>query len=112
MWVLFSIAMEPLADQEVYVNGAWTGGRFDPRYKMKYNAEHRAYECLVFLKQGYYSYQYLCVPHGGSSSGNTERTEGNYFQTENEYTVLVYYRPTGGRYDQLVGWRESSYRPK
>ncbi len=31
-------------------------------------------------------------------------TEGNYWDTENNYTILVYYRPLGGRADELVGY--------
>ena len=30
-------------------------------------------------------------------------TEGNTIETENDYTILVYYRVLGGRADQLVG---------
>ena len=36
----------------------------------------------------------------------------NYFQTENEYTVLTYYRRVGDRYWQLVGLSEISYDKK
>ena len=110
MNVLFQLQMEPMADRDIYVDGLWTGCQFLPKYKMKYNAERQAYEALVFLKQGYYSYQYLAVPHGGPMVGQTEPIEGDYFQTENDYTVLVYYREAGSRYDRLVGWRTSSYR--
>jgi hypothetical protein len=30
-------------------------------------------------------------------------TEGNFSEAENNYHMLIYYRPVGGRYDQLVG---------
>ncbi|MBQ8276905.1 MAG: DUF5103 domain-containing protein, partial [Bacteroidaceae bacterium] len=69
-----------------------------------------AYEISLLLKQGYYSYQYLAGPHG-RRTGMTS-AEGNFWQTENEYTILVYYRPAGSRYDRLVGWRTASYRPR
>ena len=29
--------------------------------------------------------------------------EGNYYQTQNEYSIYVYYRPMGARYDRLIG---------
>ena len=75
----------------------------DRPYRMKYNVQKNVYEGDVLLKQGYYSYQYLSVDHQGK--GNTQPVEGDFFQTENEYTVLLYYRKLGARYDRLVGWR-------
>ena len=112
MWVLFQLDCEQMLDADVYVSGLWTGNRFLPQYQLKYNIENKVYEALVFLKQGYYSYQYLVLPHGGKAAGETKPVEGDFFQTENNYTVLVYYRPAGSRYDQLVGWRSASYRPR
>ena len=38
----------------------------------------------------------------GSSGPSFEFTEGNHFETVNNYDILVYYRPLGGRFDQLV----------
>jgi hypothetical protein len=35
-------------------------------------------------------------------------SEGNFYQTENKYQALVYYREIGGRTDQLVGYSEVS----
>ena len=29
--------------------------------------------------------------------------DGNFWQTENNYQILVYYRKPGGRFDELVG---------
>lgn len=112
MWVLFQLEKEADATVDIYVDGLWTCSQFASQYKMKYNAERGVYEALVFLKQGYYSYQYLAVPHGGQMKGQTAPIEGDFYQTENNYTVLVYYRQTGSRYDQLVGWRTATFRPK
>lgn len=70
---------------------------------MKYNAARQRYEGQLLLKQGYYSYQYLMDT--GNGRGTTNPVEGNYYQTENEYSILVYYRQAGARYDRLVGWR-------
>ena len=33
----------------------------------------------------------------------TQDTEGNYSETENSYTILVYYRSFSDRSDELVG---------
>ena len=53
------------------------------------------------MKQGYYDYSYLYVDHDKSSVSGS--FDGNYYETENLYTILVYYKPFGGRADALVG---------
>lgn len=70
--------------------------------KMSYNPQAKRYEKSLLLKQGSYNYQYLFVP-SGSSIGETAPIEGNYYQTENEYSIYVYYCPMGARYDRLIG---------
>lgn len=112
MWVLFQLEKDSVPGADIYIDGLWTSNRFQPKYRMKYKAGHRRYEALLLLKQGYYSYQYLYVPHGGAPKGRTAEIEGDFFQTENNYTVLVYCRRAGSRYDELVGWRTASYRPR
>ena len=37
-----------------------------------------------------------------------DKTEGNHADTENDYHVLIYYRPFGTRYDQVVGILQAS----
>jgi len=38
-----------------------------------------------------------------SNTASTQRVDGSYWQTENEYAVYVYWRPFGARYDRLIG---------
>ena len=72
---------------------------------MKYNAETHAYECTQLLKQGAYNYQYLYVAPG-TTAGSTAQAEGNFYETENEYLILVYHRAFGERYDRLIGMQQ------
>ncbi len=99
----FSLEALPLADRDVYVHGRWAAGGFCPTYKMTYNEVSEAYEASILLKQGYYNYLYLTTEKGGKGKGSTAFAEGNWFQTENEYTFLSYYRPSGTRYWQMIG---------
>lgn len=91
---------------DVYLNGQWTNDQFLPKYKMEYNETEKMYQSVIPLKQGYYSYQYLLMNQDGSLI--PVPSEGNFYQTENEYQVLVYYRGIGERTDQLVGYSEIS----
>ena len=105
----FTLKSPQLPGGEVYLNGEWTYNRFIPEYRMTYNRETQAYEATALLKQGYYNYNYLFVPDG-DTQGNSGRTDGNFYETENEYIILVYHRPNGGRYDKLVGYRRMNFK--
>ncbi len=105
----FTLKSPQLPGGEVYLNGEWTYNRFIPEYRMTYNRETQAYEATALLKQGYYNYNYLFVPDD-DTQGNSGRTDGNFYETENEYIILVYHRPNGGRYDKLVGYRRMNFK--
>lgn len=87
---------------DIYLNGAWTNDRFLPQYKMTYNENDGLYEAVIPLKQGYYSYQYILMQPDGVTTPLP--SEGNFYQTENSYQALVYYREQGGRTDKLVAY--------
>ena len=108
MWVHFQMASpERITNGSVYMNGNWTYDRFLPQYQMVYDEEKHMYQGEVLLKQGYYSYQYVVLDKDGNT--HTVPTEGNFFQTENQYQALVYYREQGGRTDKLVGYQQISF---
>jgi hypothetical protein len=98
---------EPLYDEEVYIFGALSDWQFQPEFKMEYNNAINAYVGMLLLKQGYYEYEYLTLKRnpkkGEPPLVSREHTEGNWFETENQYTILIYYRPFGERYDQVIG---------
>ena len=106
-FVHFFLQMPKFETGDVYVSGLWDNGFPDPECRMRYDEAQHAYETTVLLKQGYYNYQYLWLDSDGV--GHTARTEGDFFQTENEYLILVYHRPQGGRYDALVGYTITKY---
>jgi len=71
---------------------------------LTYNAQNGVYEKKMLLKQGYYSYSYVTKDvDNRSSKASAEQTDGNYWETENDYTILVYYRALAGRHDELIG---------
>lgn len=105
----FTLAMDEPLNKDVYINGNFTYNTFSDKYKMKYDLNDRVYRLSLPLKQGLYNYQYL-TRDGDKFS--TAQTEGNYFETENEYTVYVYYRPSGQRYDSFIGIQTIQSREK
>ena len=100
--VLFSFESTfPITAADLYISGEFTNDRFDESNKMDYNEELRRYEKDVLLKQGHYNYIY--VVKSGNKPATTALTEGNFFETPNSYTVKVFYRKPGERYDKLIG---------
>jgi hypothetical protein len=95
----------PYAGKEVYLFGELTNYLPDDQSKMEFNEAKGVYEKTLLLKQGYYNYSYITLD-AGKKPGNRfsfENTEGNFTNTENSYTVLVYFRPFGSRVDELIG---------
>lgn len=90
--------------KEVYLLGALNDYNLSPSAKMTFNPDKGAYEKSLFLKQGYYDYMYVTMDADDRRrQASFEETEGNLWETENEYMILVYYRPLGGRADELIG---------
>lgn len=106
----FSLEMPRIANSDVYIGGRFASLGFTPDYKMEYNEALQRYELSLLLKTGYYNYMYFSVPNSGDRGGNTQLTEGDFYQSENEYDVLVYYRSFADRYWQLVGCITPTYK--
>ena len=95
----------PYCGRHIYVNGRFTNGVFNSSTEMTYNHDTNCYEKELTLKQGYYSYQYLVEMSKGNYA--PVDTEGNFYQTENQYTSLIYYKGTGERADRLIAHAEA-----
>ena len=107
--VHFFLAAENPFPDDVYILSEVFNNILDDRSKMDYNPQEGGYTKSVLLKEGYYNYLYL-TKKNGMSSGSMALIEGNYFQTENEYQVLVYFRRAGDRYDQLIGTQTVQFK--
>lgn len=94
----------PRLEGDVFVNGVWTNDQLAAPYQMQYDEGPQCYRLSLLLKQGYYSYQYVWQQSNGQIA--TVPSEGSFYQTENRYQALVYYRKLGERADRLVGFAE------
>lgn len=88
-------------DKDLYLIGQLTGYQLNENNKMHFNTEKGLYENTQYLKQGYYSYGYTLVDK--SDALKRKDMEGNYWETENSYTILVYYKSFMDQSDQLIG---------
>ena len=113
MWVYWTLPMEqPFFDGALYVGGELFENEMNLKNRMQYDNEAKCYWLTSLVKQGGYDYQYWFVPKQPTANRQqltankkttTQRVDGSYWQTENEYAVYVWWRPFGARYDRLVG---------
>ncbi|MDD5507951.1 MAG: DUF5103 domain-containing protein [Bacteroidales bacterium] len=93
---------QPLDNGSLYVFGTMTCNQFTREGLMTYDPVKKGYEAELYLKQGFYNYMYVFLGNN-SSRGDAAFVEGNHFETQNEYMILVYYRQPGSIYDELLG---------
>ena len=101
-WVYFSLkSLEKTNDKNIYIHGNFNNWQLNDSNKLQYNIDTGLYEATLLLKQGFYNYQYVTKSSNGAI--NNHDIDGSYYQTENTYTVLVYYKKFGSRYTKVIG---------
>jgi hypothetical protein len=97
----------PYQGSDVFLFGALTDWSLDSRFKLQYDPALASYTGTFLLKQGVYDYQYvLRKPNGVADEA---ALEGSHFETENYYTVLVYYRSFSDRADRCVALKHVNF---
>lgn len=91
----------PHTKEDVYLFGQLTDYEFTDSTRLRFNESTGLYETDLLLKQGYYDYTYML--RNKLNPLEIRTTDGNYYETENIYTILVYYKPFGARADRLIG---------
>ena len=105
MWVHFCLPVRQPIVTPVFVGGDLFYNQYTMANMMQYDAESKCYYLFAYLKQGGYNYMYYTMDNRKMS---LLPLEGSHWQTRNEYSVDVYFRPFGARYDRLVGKKISN----
>ena len=92
---------EEFQNKDVYVYGGFNNFNLSEETRMTFDPEANSYVAAFPLKQGFYNYTYVTQNNDGSISEADIR--GNFSKTENEYAVIVYYKPLGGLFDRVIG---------
>lgn len=101
-WVHFNLScLENLDGKNIYIHGNFNNWQLNETNKMRYNSETGLYDGKLLLKQGFYNFQYVTKNEKEEISNSD--VDGSFFQTENDYTVLVYYKKFGSRYTRVIG---------
>lgn len=107
MNVHFALDVPRREGGDFYLLGDFCGNGFVSSNRLLYDDEGGYYFTSLPLKLGVYNYCYVWV----SKNGRVENVpaEGNFYNTENEYQVYIYYRGFGDRHDRLLGVHRVNY---
>jgi hypothetical protein len=95
----------PFIGMKLYLAGALTNNILNKEAEMIFDPALGYYKKSLLLKQGYYSYNYVLREQNSFNPLNDfTETEGNHWETENNYSIMVYYRPPGARHDHIIGF--------
>lgn len=91
-----------MTDRDVYVMGAITDWNFNESNKMTYDYNKKCYKLSLLLKQGFYDFIYA-VRDKGAKVADVGTVAGDFWETQNEYTIYVYLFDPMLNYDKLIG---------
>jgi hypothetical protein len=88
-------------DKEVYVYGAFNNFNLTEENKMIFDPSTNYYTTNFLLKQGFYNYTF--VTKSSEDLISESEIRGNFSETENIYTVIVYHKAFGSLFDRVIG---------
>ncbi|MCB9209047.1 MAG: DUF5103 domain-containing protein [Ignavibacteriales bacterium] len=94
-------------DEDIFIVGSFTNWEVLPWFKL--NNENDLYNISLELKRGTYDYQYVTgtINNDFVEDINWFIFEGNFYETENVYSVFLYYKsPEKGEYDKIIGYKQ------
>jgi hypothetical protein len=98
--VIFTLDLKYEKDHDIFLLGAFNDYQPYREFKMEYDPDRQIYIGSSFFKQGYYNYMYGIFE---DEKINFVEYEGSYFETENNYTTLIYFSEFGSLYDRVIG---------
>ena len=102
-WVFFTLSAPSFYEKKnIYINGMFNNYAISDENKMDYNQEKGIYEKAIMIKQGFTNYQYV-VADQNKKIDYENAIDGNFWQTENNYFAIIYYRENNQRYDRIIG---------
>ncbi|MCB6026462.1 DUF5103 domain-containing protein [Flavobacterium psychrophilum] len=102
-WIYFTLfAINAPASTNIYITGMFNNNTISPENKMDYNTNKGVFEKAILIKQGFTNYNYTILDPQNNIS-DKDPIDGNFYETENQYTAIVYYRQNGELYDLVIG---------
>jgi len=102
-WIYFSLSAPAFyQNKSIYITGMFNNYNLSDENKMDYNEKKGIYEKAMMVKQGFTNYCYTVADSKGKID-NQNAIDGNFWQTENNYQAIIYYRENNERYDRVIG---------
>lgn len=117
VWAHFSLkAFEERLHEDIYIYGELSQWTYLETHRMRWNEQTRRYEAKLFLKQGYYNYEYRIRPSLDrgkndfaslqSQPSNVAAIEGSHARSDTPYMCIVYYWDFQG-FDRVIGFAQA-----
>lgn len=102
-WIYFSLSAPTFyADKDIYIVGMFNNYELTDENKLEYNSKKGTFEKALMIKQGFTNYRYI-IADKNKKIDEENAIDGNFYQTENNYFAIVYYRENNQRYDRVIG---------
>jgi hypothetical protein len=102
-WIYFTLsAPSYFGKKNIYITGMFNNYALSDENKMEFNTKKGIYEKALMIKQGFTNYQYVIANDKGKID-EENAVDGNFYQTENNYFAIIYYRENNQRYDRIIG---------
>ena len=88
-------------NKNIYLIGKFNDFTINENYKLKYDQKTKSYKGSFLFKQGFYNYKYAF--NNNLNQKEPQYFEGNYWQTENTYRVLLFQKKTNDKYFKIIG---------
>lgn len=100
--VHFELNQNFFFEGDVYVFGEISGWVASDDFKMQWDADKKRYTLNRNIKQGMVNFYYALLTKSDGKI-NIEKIEGNHFETENDYDIILYYRDIRRENDRVLG---------
>lgn len=102
-WIYFTLSAPSFyQNKDVYITGMFNNYALTDENRMDYNAKKGIYEKALMIKQGFTNFNYTIADKTGKID-EANAIDGNFYQTENNYFAIIYYRENNQRYDRVIG---------
>ena len=88
-------------NKQIYLLGKFNDFNMSENYRLEYDEQTKSYKGSFLFKQGFYNYKY-----GYTNSTNKNKLkyfEGDFWKTENTYTVLLFQKKINEKYYKIIG---------
>lgn len=100
-------------NEDIYIYGEISNWSYPESHRLHWNEATSQYEAQLFLKQGYYNYEYRVRPSNDrgknqwhdfqSLPSDIQALEGSHSRADTPYTAIIYYWDLDG-YDRVIGF--------